>query len=130
MKSRLKKTPRPGAQRYPSQALRPHHQTSVCLRIKKFTFFHHKRHHKEISTGEVQAFLTYLPLEEHNSASTLNQALSALLFMYRNVLRQELGPVESEQAKTSLHMPTALSRAEVQTVSHKMIGIHLLMACF
>ena len=47
-----------------------------------------------MGTGEVQAFLTHLALEEHISASTQNQALSALLFLYRNVLSQELGLVE------------------------------------
>ena len=46
-----------------------------------------------MGTGEVQAFLTHLALEEHISASTQNQALSALLFLYRNVLSQAAEPV-------------------------------------
>jgi site-specific recombinase XerD len=54
--------------------------------------------------------------------------LSALLFLYRNVLSQELGPVDSVRAKPSQHAPTVLSGAEVQTVLHEMSGIHLLMA--
>jgi site-specific recombinase XerD len=95
---------------------------------KKFILFHNKRHPKEMGTGEVQAFLTHLALEEHISASTQNQALSALLFLYRNVLIQELGPVDSARAKLSQHMPTVLSRAEVQAVLHEMSGIHLLTA--
>ena len=81
-----------------------------------------------MGTGEVQAFLTHLALEEHISASTQNQALSALLFLYRNVLSQELGLVDSMRAKPSQHVPTVLSRAEVQAVLHEMSGIHLLMA--
>ena len=64
-----------------------------------------------MGTGEVRAFLTHLALEEHISASTQNQALSALLFLYRNVLSQELGPVDSVRAKPSQHVPTVLSRA-------------------
>ena len=63
--------------------------------IKKYILFHNKRHPKELGTGEVQAFLTHLALEEHISASTQNQALSALLFLYRNVLSLELGLVAS-----------------------------------
>jgi len=96
--------------------------------IKKYILFYNKRHPKEMGTGEVQAFLTHLALEEHISASTQNQALSALLFLYRNVLSQELGLVDSVRAKPSQHVPTVLSRAEVQAVLHEMSGIHLLMA--
>jgi len=96
--------------------------------IKKYILFHNKRHPKEMGTGEVQAFLTHLALEEHISASTQNQALSALLFLYRNVLSLELGLVDSVRAKPSQHVPTVLSRAEVQAVLHEMSGIHLLMA--
>jgi site-specific recombinase XerD len=96
--------------------------------IKKFFLFHNKHYPQEMGTGEVQAFLTHLALEEHISASTQNQALSALLFLYRNVLIQELGPVDSARAKLSQHMPTVLSRAEVQAVLHEMSGIHLLTA--
>jgi site-specific recombinase XerD len=90
-------------------------QAYVCW-IKKYFLFHNKRHSKEMGTGEVQAFLTHLALEEHISASTQNQALSALLFLYRNVLSLELDPVGSVRAKPSQHLPTVLSRAEVQAV--------------
>ena len=96
--------------------------------IKKYILCHHKRHPKEMGTGEVQAFLTHLALEEHISASTQNQALSALLFLYRKVLSQQLAPVDPVRTKPSQHVPTVLSRVEVQTVLHEMSGIHLLMA--
>lgn len=96
--------------------------------IKKLILFHNKRHPKEMGTGKVQTFLTHLALEEQISASTQNQALSALLFLYRNVLSQELSPVDSVRAKPSQHVSTVLSRAEVQAVLHEMSGIYLLMA--
>ena len=51
-----------------------------------------------------------------------------MLFLYRNVLSLELGLVDSVRAKPSQHVPTVLSRAEVQAVLHEMSGIHLLMA--
>mgnify|MGYP003525798817 CR=1 FL=1 len=51
-----------------------------------------------------------------------------MLFLYRIVLSQELGLVDSVRAKPSQHVPTVLSRAEVQAVLHEMSGIHLLMA--
>ena len=96
--------------------------------IKKYILFHNKRHPKEMGASEVQAFLTHLALEGHISASTQNQALSALLFLYRNVLSQELGPVDSVRAKPSQHVPTVLSRVEVQALLLEMSGIYLLMA--
>ena len=96
--------------------------------IKKYILFHNKRHPKEMGASEVQAFLTHRALEEHISASTQNQALSALLFLYRNVLSQELGPVDSVRAKPSQHVPTVLSRVEVQALLLEMSGIYLLMA--
>jgi hypothetical protein len=70
-----------------------------------------------MGTGEVQAFLTHLALEEHISASTQNQVLSALLFLYRNVLSLELGLVDSVRAKPSQHVPTVLSRGPMSVRS-------------
>lgn len=63
--------------------------------IKKNILFHNKRHPKEMGNGEVEAFLTHLALDKHISATTQNQALSALIFLYRYVLSQELGSVDS-----------------------------------
>jgi len=65
---------------------------------------------------------------ESRPNATQNQALSALLYLYRNVLIQELVPVDSVRANPSQHMPTVLSHAKVQAILHKMSGIHLLMA--
>ena len=50
--------------------------------IKRYIFFHNKRHPMEMSNAEVEKFLTYLAVEKHVSASTQNQAFSALLFLY------------------------------------------------
>jgi site-specific recombinase XerD len=96
--------------------------------IKNYILFHNKRHPKEMETGEAQTLLTHLALEKHISAFSQNQALSALLFLYNNVLSLELGLVDYVRAKPSQHVPTVLSRAEVQAVLHEMSGIHLLMA--
>jgi hypothetical protein len=61
---------------------------------QKYILFHNKRHPKEMRASEVQSFLTLLALEEHISASTQNQALSALLFLYRQMLDLELGSID------------------------------------
>ncbi|GIV78799.1 MAG: hypothetical protein KatS3mg050_3193 [Litorilinea sp.] len=80
-----------------SDALRRKHysyrtEKSYVHWIKRFILFHHKRHPKDMGAAEIEAFLTHLAVTEKVSASTQNQALSALLFLYRHVLDQEVGP--------------------------------------
>ncbi len=79
-----------------SEALRPRHyspRTEQTYRhwVKRFIFFHHVRHPNEMAEPEINAFLTHLAVQEKVSASTQNQALSALLFLYRYVLDRPLG---------------------------------------
>jgi len=62
---------------------------------RRFIFFHHKRHSRDMGVPEVEAFLSYLAVDERVAASTQNQALSALLFLYREVLHQNLRPVDA-----------------------------------
>jgi hypothetical protein len=57
--------------------------------IRRYIIFHNKQHPKDMGVAEVEAFLTHLAVEGHVSASTQNQALSGLLFLYRTVLNQE-----------------------------------------
>lgn len=58
--------------------------------IKRYLDFHDRRHPREMGGAEIEAFSSYLAVEQHVAASTQNQALSALLFLYRQVLRLEL----------------------------------------
>ncbi len=62
--------------------------------IRRFIVFHGKRHPAELGAGEVRAFLSHLATEGQVAASTQNQAFNALLFLYRNVLQVELGPIQ------------------------------------
>ncbi|MBI2486516.1 MAG: phage integrase N-terminal SAM-like domain-containing protein [Deltaproteobacteria bacterium] len=81
--------------------------------IKRYTFFHNKRHPLEMGNAEVEAFLTDLATKRRVSASTQNQAFSALLFLYREVLNKPLeGPVNSLRAKRPIRLPTVLSSEE------------------
>ena len=80
--------------------------------IKCYIQFHHKTHPKEMGAREIQAFLTHLASEQKVSASTQNQALSALTFLYRHVIHQELNlPTKLITAKRSTHLPTVLTRS-------------------
>lgn len=68
--------------------------------IKRFIVYHNKRHPLEMAEEEVAQFLSYLARDRDVSASTQNQALSALLFLYKDVLKQEIGWLEKvERAK-------------------------------
>jgi integron integrase len=85
--------------------------------IKRFIFFHGKRHPLEMGADQINAFLTHLAVEGHVAASTQNQAFSALLFLYRNVLKVEPGRIEGVvRARRPKRLPVILSRAEVQRI--------------
>ena len=62
--------------------------------IRRFIVFHHKKHPSKMGAPEIAAFLSWLATARRVSASTQNQALSALLFLYRHVLRIEIGAIE------------------------------------
>ena len=77
--------------------------------------FHNKRHPKEIGVPEIEAFLSHLAVEGNVSASTQNQALSALLFLYKYVLKQELDDrIDAIRAKRLTYLPTVLTPEEVR----------------
>ena len=98
--------------------------------IRRFILFHDKRHPREMGTPEIRAFLTHLAVERHVAASTQTQAFSALLFLYREVLQQELDPLDLEaiRARKPRRLPTVLTKAEVQAVLRQMSGTQRLVA--
>ncbi|WP_288056911.1 phage integrase N-terminal SAM-like domain-containing protein [Methylobacter sp.] len=97
--------------------------------IKRFILHHGKRHPQEMGMAEVEAFLTHLAVEGKVSASTQNQALSALLFLYKVVLLIDLpGLNQVVRAKQPQRLPNVLTRTEVRAVLVRTRGIHGLMA--
>lgn len=97
--------------------------------IKKFVFFHHKKHPREMSAPEVEAFLTDLAVNGKVSASTQAQALSALLFLYREVLGIDLPWMDGlVRAKPSQRVPMVLSVNEVHRLMAHLDGMYALMA--
>ncbi len=104
-------------------------EQAYCDWIKRYIWFHKKRHPREMGAAEVEAFLSHLATDRGVSASTQNQALCALLFLYRKVLEVELDWVENiTRAKPSEHVPIVLTRDEVATVLGRMSGRNWLMA--
>lgn len=97
--------------------------------IKRFILFHKKRHPAQMSEKEVTEFLTHLAREGKVAASTQNQALSALLFLYKEVLRQEIGWLDGvERAKKPARLPVVLSREEARKLLGELSGTPRLMA--
>jgi integron integrase len=115
-------------------ALRSRHysertEVSYVVWIKRYIFFHHLRHPAEMAETEVNQFLTHLAIKEKVSASTQNQALSALLFLYRYVLRRPLGQLgEVIRAKKTKRLPVVLNREEVKAVFRRLRGEPRLIA--
>ena len=96
--------------------------------ITRYVLFHSKRHPNEMGAPEVEAFLTHLAVEEHVAASTQNQAFSALLFLYREVLHKDLGPVDALRAKRPKRLPTVLTQEETRRLLGQLSGTYGLMA--
>lgn len=97
--------------------------------VRRFILSNGTRHPREMGAREVEAFLTMLATRDRVAASTQNQALSALLFLYREVLEQELPWMEDiQRAKRPQRLPVVLTRKEVAALLDQMTGITWLMA--
>jgi integron integrase len=96
--------------------------------IRRFILFHNKRHPLEMGKEEIGAFLTHLAVEGKVSSSTQNQALSALLFLYRHVLEKEFGWLEDVvRAKTDKRVPEVFNHQEALAVLANLDGVHWLI---
>jgi len=95
----------------------PRTERSYCYWVKRYIRFHKLRHPAEMAAPEVNAFLTYLAVSEHVSPSTQSQALSALLFLYRHVIRSDPGDLGSViRASAPRRLPVVLTREEVRAI--------------
>jgi integron integrase len=95
--------------------------------IRRFILFHHKRHPKEMGAREVERFVAHLATTRRVSAPTQRQALSAILFLYRNVLQIELELDRMPRARCPRRLPVVLTRTEVQAVARQLRGTKWLM---
>jgi len=97
--------------------------------IKRFILFHDKRHPMEMGADEISAFLTDLAVKGNVSASTQNQALFALLFLYRDVLKIALPRIEGVvRAKRPQHLPVVFTPAEAKAILARLSGVSFLVA--
>lgn len=85
--------------------------------IKQYILFHHKQHPAKLGAKDVSSFLSYLAIERHVSVSTQNQALSAILFLYREVLEQEIDWItDATRAQKPKRLPVVFTKQEAQAV--------------
>jgi site-specific recombinase XerD len=92
--------------------------------IRRYILFHSKRHSREMGSSEIEAFLTHLAVIERVAASTQNQAFSALLFLYRQILQQDLPTsINAIRAKPTRYLLTVLTKAEVTIVLARLYGV-------
>jgi integron integrase len=104
-------------------------EQSYIAWIKRFIFFHDKRHPNTMGEKEIESFLTHLAVKRNVAASTQNQALCALLFLYKEVLGRELAWLESMQrAKRPSRLPVVLTVQEVHNLLNRLEGRSWLMA--
>jgi integron integrase len=97
--------------------------------IKRYILFHGKRHPKDMGENEIRAFITHLATERKVAASTSNQALSAILFLYRIVLQIEITlPPDLSNASRPKRLPTVLTHVEAMKIINHMRGVTRLMA--
>ena len=96
--------------------------------IRRYILFHNKRHPSEMGGAELEAFLTHLAVVDKVAASTQNQALNAVLFLYRHVLKQPLETkINAVRAKRPRHLPTVLTSSEVIAIIRQLSGVHNLL---
>lgn len=97
--------------------------------VRRFILFHGKRHPKDMGEPEVTAFLTHLAVNKNVAASTQNQALSAILFLYQKVLEIKLDWLDDVvRARRPKRLPVVLSRNQVNRLLNELNGIHALIA--
>jgi len=96
--------------------------------VQRFVGFHGRRHPLATGAGGVEAFPSHLASAGRVSASTQNQALAALLFLYAHVLQQPLGNLEVVHAQRPRRLPVVMTRAEVRQVLARLAGTRRLMA--
>ena len=97
--------------------------------VRRFILFHDKRHPQDMGAAEVEAFLTHLAVDRHVAASTQNQAKSAILYLYKQVLGVELPWLDDVvQAKTPRRLPVVLTAPEVRSLLLHMQGTTGLIA--
>jgi integron integrase len=102
----------------------PKTEESYTSWIKQFIVFNNKIHPEKLGKEEIQKFVNYLAIERHVASSTQNQALQGILYLYKNVLKKEVGWLDDIKHATRVpHLPVVFSKREVSKIFEHLEGI-------
>ncbi|MBN2103339.1 integron integrase [bacterium] len=96
--------------------------------IRQYIHYHKKRHPLKMGEAEINEFLKYLAIKRKVSASTQNQALCAIVYLYKNVLKKEIGNLELIWAQKPKKLPVVFTHQEVKSIVKHLMGMHWLAA--
>jgi len=103
-------------------------QKSYIHWIKRFIFFFNKTHPLQMGADEIRKYISYLAVAKHVSASTQNQALQAILFLYKEILKVDVGWIYNiERVQKVKHIPVVFSREEVRRIFSNLSGTYLII---
>lgn len=102
-------------------------EKSYVYWMKKFYYYHQQQDVYNLSDEHIKNFLTYLMVKEKVAPSTQNQALNALLFLYREILNKKVDFSDFIRAKRKFHIPVVLSKREIDLIFSHLSGTHLLI---
>jgi len=96
--------------------------------ILRYIYFYNKKHPNDLGVKEIRNFLNFLAVKKHVAPSTQNQALNALIFLYKEILRKDIGKIDQiERAKYKKSAPVVLSKHEVKTVLNHITGVEYIV---
>jgi integron integrase len=96
--------------------------------VKRFSFFHGRRPLSEMGEVEIEAFLTHLAIDHNVAPATQNQALNALVFLYKHIIPKQIGNIDAVRSKKTKRLPTVFTRSEVSAVFQHLYGADRIMA--
>ena len=96
--------------------------------IKRFILFHNKRHPKEMGEKEIGEYLTYLAVEKKVAPTTQNPALNSIIYLYKYILKIDLGEIKTLRPRSKKHLPVVLTPQEAKRILTLLEGQYQLMA--
>lgn len=107
----------------------PKTEESYISWIKRFIIFNNKIHPEKLGSDHIKNFLNYLAINRHVSASTQNQALNGVLFLYKNLLKKDIGWIDDiRYSQRKKHLPVVLTKDEVKKIFFNLEGVPLLIS--
>lgn len=106
----------------------PRTADTYCDWVKRYSFFHNRRPLSDMGEVEIEAFLTHLAMTHHVAPATQNQAMNALVFLYKHIIPKSIGTIDAVRSKRTKRLPAVFTRSEVAAVLAQLFGTEKLMA--